>query len=228
MSTVLRTHTTDETRGFMKALIGIDDRILGFTMIGAEAGEVMTAVQTAMRAASLSEKPAPKRTSMDAATGAVQSEGEFTMAGKLTGKVALVMDGSAGIGLGISKCFAEEGTHDFITGRRQSELDKAVTAIGGHTTVVQGDTANLGDLDRVYTTIKAQAGSTDVLAVNAGVYEFGTLGEIRGAFRQNLQYERPRPAVHCAEGAAAFDQGFLGDPHRLDGVDTIRPRRRSC
>ena len=50
MSTVLRTHTTDETRGFMKALIGSDDRILGFTMIGAEAGEVMTVVQTAMLA----------------------------------------------------------------------------------------------------------------------------------------------------------------------------------
>jgi pyruvate/2-oxoglutarate dehydrogenase complex dihydrolipoamide dehydrogenase (E3) component len=50
VSAVLRTHTTDETRGFMKALIGGDDRILGFTMIGAEAGEVMTVVQTAMLA----------------------------------------------------------------------------------------------------------------------------------------------------------------------------------
>lgn len=50
VSTVLRTHTTDETRGSMKALIGSDDRILGFTMIGAEAGEVMTTVQTAMLA----------------------------------------------------------------------------------------------------------------------------------------------------------------------------------
>jgi pyruvate/2-oxoglutarate dehydrogenase complex dihydrolipoamide dehydrogenase (E3) component len=50
VSAVLRTHTTDETGGFMKALIGGNDRILGFTMIGAEAGEVMTAVQTAMLA----------------------------------------------------------------------------------------------------------------------------------------------------------------------------------
>jgi len=48
MSTVLRTHTTDEVQGFMKALIGSDDRILGFTMIGSEAGEVMTVVQAAM------------------------------------------------------------------------------------------------------------------------------------------------------------------------------------
>jgi len=49
-SGALRTHTTDETQGFMKAMIGEDDRILGFTMIGSEAGEVMTAVQTAMLA----------------------------------------------------------------------------------------------------------------------------------------------------------------------------------
>ena len=35
----------------MKVLVGADDdRILGFTMIGAEAGEVMAAVQTAMLA----------------------------------------------------------------------------------------------------------------------------------------------------------------------------------
>jgi len=34
----------------MKALVGTDDRILGFTMIGAEAGEVMAVVQMAMLA----------------------------------------------------------------------------------------------------------------------------------------------------------------------------------
>jgi pyruvate/2-oxoglutarate dehydrogenase complex dihydrolipoamide dehydrogenase (E3) component len=34
----------------MKALIGTDDRILGFAMVGAEAGEVLAAVQTAMLA----------------------------------------------------------------------------------------------------------------------------------------------------------------------------------
>jgi pyruvate/2-oxoglutarate dehydrogenase complex dihydrolipoamide dehydrogenase (E3) component len=51
MNAVLRTETTDETQGFMKALVAKDDdRILGFTMIGAEAGEVMAVVQTAMLA----------------------------------------------------------------------------------------------------------------------------------------------------------------------------------
>ncbi len=49
MRDVLRTHTTGETAGFMKALVeAAGDRILGFTMLGADAGEVVAAVQTAM------------------------------------------------------------------------------------------------------------------------------------------------------------------------------------
>ena len=51
MSAVLRTEATDEKQGFMKVLVSAaDDGILGFTMIGSEAGEVMAAVQTAMLA----------------------------------------------------------------------------------------------------------------------------------------------------------------------------------
>ena len=47
-ASVLRSRTISETRGFLKAVIGEDDRVLGFTMIGPEAGEVMTVVQMAM------------------------------------------------------------------------------------------------------------------------------------------------------------------------------------
>jgi len=51
MAAVLRTRTTGETRGFMKTLIDErTDRVLGFTMFGPEAGEVMAVVQTAMLA----------------------------------------------------------------------------------------------------------------------------------------------------------------------------------
>jgi pyruvate/2-oxoglutarate dehydrogenase complex dihydrolipoamide dehydrogenase (E3) component len=56
MSAVLRTEATDETLGFMKVLVDTNDRILGFAMIGSEAGEVMAAVQTAM----LANLPYPK------------------------------------------------------------------------------------------------------------------------------------------------------------------------
>jgi pyruvate/2-oxoglutarate dehydrogenase complex dihydrolipoamide dehydrogenase (E3) component len=51
MSSVLRTEATDETQGFMKAIVARDnDCVLGFTMVGADAGEVMAAVQAAILA----------------------------------------------------------------------------------------------------------------------------------------------------------------------------------
>ncbi len=51
MNSVLGAQATEQRQGFMKALVSEnDDRILGFTMIGTEAGEVMAAVHTAMLA----------------------------------------------------------------------------------------------------------------------------------------------------------------------------------
>jgi NAD(P)-dependent dehydrogenase (short-subunit alcohol dehydrogenase family) len=92
--------------------------------------------------------------------------------------VAVVTGGSAGIGLGIAKCLAEEGAQVFITGRRQAQLDEAVAAIGGNATAIQGDASKLADIDRIYATVKAKASRIDVLVANAGFYEFGTMGEI--------------------------------------------------
>jgi pyruvate/2-oxoglutarate dehydrogenase complex dihydrolipoamide dehydrogenase (E3) component len=48
MAMVFRARTLSQTRGFMKALVGADGRILGFTALGAEASEAMAVVQTAM------------------------------------------------------------------------------------------------------------------------------------------------------------------------------------
>jgi pyruvate/2-oxoglutarate dehydrogenase complex dihydrolipoamide dehydrogenase (E3) component len=51
MDAVLGAQATDQRRGLMKALVGDgDDRVLGFTMIGAAAGDVMGAVHVAMLA----------------------------------------------------------------------------------------------------------------------------------------------------------------------------------
>jgi pyruvate/2-oxoglutarate dehydrogenase complex dihydrolipoamide dehydrogenase (E3) component len=50
MAGVLRTRTLSEERGFLKALIADDDRIIGFTAFGVDAGEIMAMVQIAMAA----------------------------------------------------------------------------------------------------------------------------------------------------------------------------------
>jgi NAD(P)-dependent dehydrogenase (short-subunit alcohol dehydrogenase family) len=100
------------------------------------------------------------------------------MSKKLEGKVAVVTGASAGIGLGIAKAFALEGARVFITGRRQSELDRAVAEIGNGAVGVQGDAGKLADLDRLYATVKDKADRVDVLMLNAGFYEFMMVGEI--------------------------------------------------
>jgi NAD(P)-dependent dehydrogenase (short-subunit alcohol dehydrogenase family) len=90
---------------------------------------------------------------------------------KLQGKVAVITGGSSGIGLATAVRFVQEGAYVFITGRRQSELDKAKEKIGSNVTAIQGDIASLADLDRLYETIKAQKGGLDIIDASAGFVE---------------------------------------------------------
>jgi NAD(P)-dependent dehydrogenase (short-subunit alcohol dehydrogenase family) len=98
--------------------------------------------------------------------------------GKLDGKVAVITGGTSGIGLATAQHFVAEGAQVFITGRRQTELDKAVKTIGKNVTGVQGDVAKLADLDRLYATVKQKAGHIDIVFANAGGGEFAPLGSI--------------------------------------------------
>lgn len=96
---------------------------------------------------------------------------------KLEGKVAVITGGNSGIGLASAKRFVEEGAYVFITGRRQAELEKAKAAIGRNVTAVQGDIANLDDLDRLYGVVKAEKGSIDIIVASAGIVELVTLAD---------------------------------------------------
>lgn len=98
--------------------------------------------------------------------------------GKLSDKVAIVTGGTTGIGLATAQRFVAEGAYVFITGRRQGELDAAVKQIGKNITGVQGDVANLADLDRLYAAVKEQKRMIDILFANAGGGEFSPLGSI--------------------------------------------------
>jgi NAD(P)-dependent dehydrogenase (short-subunit alcohol dehydrogenase family) len=100
---------------------------------------------------------------------------------KHEGKIAVITGGNSGIGLATAQRLANEGAYVFITGRRQSELDAAVKLIGKNVTAVQGDVANLADLDRLYATVKQQKGRIDILFANAGLGEFAPLGSITEA-----------------------------------------------
>src|SRR2546426_11486333 len=96
--------------------------------------------------------------------------------GKLEGKIALVTGGNSGIGLATAKQFVNEGAYVFITGRR--DLAAAVKEIGSNVTGVQGDVANLGDLDRLFGQIEQEKGRLDNVFANAGVGADAPFGQI--------------------------------------------------
>jgi NAD(P)-dependent dehydrogenase (short-subunit alcohol dehydrogenase family) len=67
--------------------------------------------------------------------------------------------------------FVGEGAFVYIMGRRQAELDKAVSLIGRDVVAVQGDVSNLADLDRLYGRIAAEKGKIDILFAGAGIVD---------------------------------------------------------
>jgi NAD(P)-dependent dehydrogenase (short-subunit alcohol dehydrogenase family) len=96
--------------------------------------------------------------------------------GQLVGRTAVVTGGGTGIGLATAIRLADEGAHVFVTGRRKTELDAAVAAIGpARATAVPGDITDLADLDRLYAAVRARGRGLDVLFANAGVGSFATL-----------------------------------------------------
>lgn len=96
---------------------------------------------------------------------------------QLQGKVAVVTGGNSGIGLAIAKRFVAEGAFVYVTGRRVGELEKAVASLGGQAVAVQGDVANVEDIDRLYAKVRDEKGRVDIVVANAGIVGNETLEE---------------------------------------------------
>lgn len=120
---------------------------------------------------------------------------------RLEGKIAVVTGANSGIGLATAKAFLSDGvTRVYLTGRRQSELDKAVTMLNafaeersdtfgsGHTSApsgdravgVPGDVTNPDDLDHLFDQVKAEAGRLDIVFANAGYAAPAPIGSLTG------------------------------------------------
>jgi NAD(P)-dependent dehydrogenase (short-subunit alcohol dehydrogenase family) len=100
---------------------------------------------------------------------------------KHAGKVALVTGGSTGIGLATAKRLAREGATVFITGRRQAELDAAVSDIGYGARAIRGDISSAADLGNIVEKVTTEHKKIDILFANAGGGEFAPLGKITEA-----------------------------------------------
>jgi NAD(P)-dependent dehydrogenase (short-subunit alcohol dehydrogenase family) len=103
---------------------------------------------------------------------------EDQLMARLDGKIAVITGGSSGIGLATAQRFVQEGAYVFITGRRQSELDKAKALIGDGVTTVAVDSTNSADQDTLFATVLEEKGALDILVVNSGRVEPEELGKI--------------------------------------------------
>lgn len=92
--------------------------------------------------------------------------------GKLEGKVAVVTGGTAGIGIGISEVFLEEGAKVVFCGRREErghEVEAQLREKGGDITFVRADMTVTEDVQHLLDTAVATYGHVDTLVNNAGV-----------------------------------------------------------
>jgi NAD(P)-dependent dehydrogenase (short-subunit alcohol dehydrogenase family) len=97
---------------------------------------------------------------------------------RLNGKTAVITGGATGIGLAAAKRFIEEGAFVFIFGRRQEALDAAVAELGPNARAIKGSVGDLADLERLYSAVKAERGSLDIVFANAGAGSQLALGQI--------------------------------------------------
>ncbi|VEF11952.1 Short-chain dehydrogenase/reductase SDR [Pseudomonas fluorescens] len=96
-------------------------------------------------------------------------------------KVVLVTGGSSGLGFAIAEAFASQGATLVITGRRQLQLDDAVSRLGEQASAVCTDISSPADLAGLFSHMHAVHGRIDVLIANAGIGLVEPLGAITEA-----------------------------------------------
>ena len=106
--------------------------------------------------------------------------------GKLDGKVALITGGTSGIGFATARLFVAEGAQIYVTGRRKDKVEEAVTKIGKGCIGVQGNVADMADLDRLFNQITKEFGRLDIVFANAGTAEYVPMGQIDEAHFERI------------------------------------------
>lgn len=97
---------------------------------------------------------------------------------KLSGKVAVVTGGSAGMGLATAKLFAQEGAQVIITGRDHAALNAAAQSLGSSVEAFRSDISHLKDIDALRAHTEKRYGRVDILFANAGTAKPGPFEQV--------------------------------------------------
>jgi uncharacterized protein YbjT (DUF2867 family) len=124
---------------------------------------------------------------------------------RLKNKVAVVTDGTSGIGLATVKRFVADGAFVYVFARRNEELDRVAASLSPNIATVSDDARNLDDLDRLYARIAC----------------WSTAACVPSDSDQRSHAVRSNRPAHCSPDKA-------GCFHLVRGDFNAKAQRKSC
>ena len=109
------------------------------------------------------------------------------MAGRFSGKVAVITGGSKGISYACAEAFLGDGaSRVYITGRNADDLDAACSRLGKRVVGVRSDVSCLSDIDQLRVGIFSRGDKIDILVANAGISRRNEVGSTTEAEYDSL------------------------------------------
>jgi NAD(P)-dependent dehydrogenase (short-subunit alcohol dehydrogenase family) len=96
----------------------------------------------------------------------------------LSGKKAVVLGGTHGIGLATAEALVKGGAEVLVTGKNTPNLEALVRGLGGRAHAVRSDAGRLDEIDGLANTVRERFGRFDFLHVNIGVAELASFEEV--------------------------------------------------
>lgn len=147
------------------------------------------------------------------------------------GKTAIITGGSFGVGVGISKRFAETGANvvvTYFTEDLRPNAEKVVAeieAIGAPAMAVKLDVRKKDESYEMIDKVVERFGSVDILVNNAGIYPHQDFFECTEEEWDNMQASNLKGAFFCCQAAASqmVKQGSGGSIVNIISINGYRP-----
>jgi NAD(P)-dependent dehydrogenase (short-subunit alcohol dehydrogenase family) len=123
---------------------------------------------------------------------------------KYTGKKAVVIGGTHGVGLATVKALLDGGAEVLLTGRNEQNLDAARRESGPRAHVVRSDIASMAEIEALGALVEEKLGQIDFVFINAGISELAPFDKVTEASYDKQFDINTKGAFFTAQRLAPF------------------------